>query len=668
MRIPLSVFFVVALLLHLLSSCIPPEPPVREGVVLDLSDPLSQHIRDLENERNVDSLVHYLRSDNASQRYLAARGLANFPTVADSTQDRLIALLRDPDDDVRTVAAYALGQIGDGRTADSLAAAFDTLGRARAFNAAVLAAVGKTGTEQHLRQITNITTYRITDTLLTAGQAWSLFYFARRQLSSSAGAQRMIALLLDEQAAPEIRLPAAHYLQRFPVQLQANQKERLLTLLRKEENEEFLPGILHTLGREKSVEARIALIRTLRSAASWRVRVEAIKALQQYDYVSVREPVVEQLQDEHPLVRQTAADFLLQYGSATDATFYYQLARDSARSDIRFTLYAAANRHLPPAFTDYRGRINYDLQQTYARTDDVFTQRAILAALGEFPWNYRIIYELYQKGQHPAVRTAAAEALEAISKREDFAAFFRSSNRRARQDLAGFFREFITRLEVGPAYAAANALRAHAEVYRPLLPNPVWLEVSLRTYPLPRAVEAYRAIAAAQATLLEQPIPTPLPLRAPAPDIDWKRLLRNREAEVEIRTTEGRIVLRLWPELAPATVARFLQLVEEAYYDEKYFHRVVPNFVAQGGGPIGDGFGSEDFALRTETPPVRWDRAGLIGLASAGRDTESVQFFITHRPAPHLDGNYTAFGEVISGQEVADQLTIGSAIETISLR
>ena len=106
----------------------------------------------------------------------------------------------------------------------------------------------------------------------------------------------------------------------------------------------------------------------------------------------------------------------------------------------------------------------------------------------------------------------------------------------------------------------------------------------------------------------------------------------------------------------------------DGYYDGKVFHRVVPNFVAQGGGPLGDGFGSESYAIRTETPGIRWDRAGLVGMASAGKDTEGVQFFITHRPTPHLDGNYTIFGQVTEGQDVVDRITVGTVIEEVTIR
>ncbi|MEM9928938.1 MAG: peptidylprolyl isomerase, partial [Bacteroidota bacterium] len=176
-----------------------------------------------------------------------------------------------------------------------------------------------------------------------------------------------------------------------------------------------------------------------------------------------------------------------------------------------------------------------------------------------------------------------------------------------------------------------------------------------------------RAVQLAQAALNGVKVPEASAPAAAKP-IDWKLIGADAASEVVLRTDGGRVVLKLWPDIAPATVSSFLELVKAGYYDGKLFHRVVPNFVAQGGGPLGNGYGAEAFTIRTETPGVHWDKAGLIGMASSGKDTEGVQFFITHRATPHLDGNYTIFGAVAEGQQVLDKLTQGSKIESITLR
>ena len=99
----------------------------------------------------------------------------------------------------------------------------------------------------------------------------------------------------------------------------------------------------------------------------------------------------------------------------------------------------------------------------------------------------------------------------------------------------------------------------------------------------------------------------------------------------------------------------------------KTFHRVVPNFVAQGGCPRGDGWGSTNKLIRSEFSPLKYDNEGWVGMASAGKDTETCQFFVTHSPTPHLDGRYTIFAKVIDGMDIVQQLVIGDKIKNIEV-
>jgi peptidylprolyl isomerase len=148
---------------------------------------------------------------------------------------------------------------------------------------------------------------------------------------------------------------------------------------------------------------------------------------------------------------------------------------------------------------------------------------------------------------------------------------------------------------------------------------------------------------------------------------DW-RILEEIKAHqrVVFTTTKGEIVLELLKEHAPFTVLSFVKLIREKYYNGLIFHRVVPNFVVQGGDPRGDGWGGPEFTLRTETSLVNYKR-GSCGMASAGKDTEGSQFFITHTATPHLDGRYTIFGTVVKGMDVVDRLQIGDKILSMVL-
>ena len=129
-------------------------------------------------------------------------------------------------------------------------------------------------------------------------------------------------------------------------------------------------------------------------------------------------------------------------------------------------------------------------------------------------------------------------------------------------------------------------------------------------------------------------------------------------------TTKGSFTIELLPEAAPLTVDNFVQLAQREYFRNVTFHRVVPNFVIQGGDPRGDGNGGPGYAIRCEINQLMYDRAAL-GMALSGKDTGGSQWFVTHAPQPHLDGGYTIFGRVVAGMDVVDRIVRGDVIQSI---
>ncbi|WP_340820194.1 peptidylprolyl isomerase [Methanolobus sp. WCC4] len=124
-----------------------------------------------------------------------------------------------------------------------------------------------------------------------------------------------------------------------------------------------------------------------------------------------------------------------------------------------------------------------------------------------------------------------------------------------------------------------------------------------------------------------------------------------------IETDKGTITLELFEKDAPKTVANFEKLIKEGFYDGLTFHRVIPNFVIQGGCPRGDGTGGPGYSIKCETKGnPRKHGTGALSMAHAGKNTGGSQFFITHSPQPHLDGVHTVFGQVIEGQDVVNKI------------
>ncbi|MFO7586385.1 MAG: peptidylprolyl isomerase [Anaerolineales bacterium] len=115
----------------------------------------------------------------------------------------------------------------------------------------------------------------------------------------------------------------------------------------------------------------------------------------------------------------------------------------------------------------------------------------------------------------------------------------------------------------------------------------------------------------------------------------------------------GEFVVELYPDKAPITVNSFVFLARDGFFDNTTFHRVLPGFMAQGGDPTGTGGGGPGYRFVNEDSDLRFDKAGVVAMANAGRDTNGSQFFITFGPQPRLDGDYTIFGQVIEGLDVA---------------
>ncbi len=143
-----------------------------------------------------------------------------------------------------------------------------------------------------------------------------------------------------------------------------------------------------------------------------------------------------------------------------------------------------------------------------------------------------------------------------------------------------------------------------------------------------------------------------------------------QEVKAVVRTNKGDIKLRLFADKAPATVANFVNLAKRGYYDGLAFHRVIPDFMIQGGCPLGTGTGGPGYKFEDEcTPELRHDAPGKLSMANAGPGTNGSQFFITHVATPWLDGRHTVFGEVLdaSDQAVVDAIAMGDILESISL-
>ncbi|MBU8871589.1 MAG: peptidylprolyl isomerase [Gemmatimonadales bacterium] len=172
-----------------------------------------------------------------------------------------------------------------------------------------------------------------------------------------------------------------------------------------------------------------------------------------------------------------------------------------------------------------------------------------------------------------------------------------------------------------------------------------------------------RSTALESGLLAEKLIPTAASLQATLPAVSRHQqqpavAVPGSAPKVKCLTDRGDFIIKLNGKIAPNTCAVFLDLINRGYYEDLIFHRVVPDFVVQGGDPRGDGWGGPGYCIRSEWSETPYRRAA-VGIAHSGKDTGGSQFFVTLSEQPHLNSRYTVFGEVVKGMDVVDRIQIG---------
>lgn len=142
----------------------------------------------------------------------------------------------------------------------------------------------------------------------------------------------------------------------------------------------------------------------------------------------------------------------------------------------------------------------------------------------------------------------------------------------------------------------------------------------------------------------------------------------DQDIKIKMTTSKGELSITMYAADTPMTCASFLNLAQRGYYDGIKFHRVIPNFMIQGGDPTGTGSGGPGYKFQDECrATLTHDKPGILSMANAGPGTNGSQFFITHGPTPHLNGKHTVFGHVTAGQDVVDSIAQGDTIDSIEI-
>lgn len=662
-------FFSIIFFSLLLPGCVPVEEKIPAPFDTSIHQPGIRRIYGMQTRQEKDSLLLNLKSDDPSIRYAAARA---FASIQDSSVvDALLPLLTDKQGQVRAMAAIAIGQIGSSRAEAQLTAAFDGRDSARLYeqaNSAILESMGRIGSAKFLRALGTISNYQPSDTLLLLGQSRGIYRYALRNMIDTEATATMVKYMSDNALPLEVRLIAANYLHRANG-LDLTPYAEQLTADWLSESDPYLRMCMATaLGKLKSPAALKLLSESLQTESDDRVRCNIIRALQTFNYEDVNKIILEATKTDHAGPAEVAAQYFVNQGREQDAG-RYRAAMDQCKTwQAKTRMAEAANKNMSSMFTGTKTALGNDIQAYMNHASNVYEKAAWLKAWGSEIRNFESLAKYILPDQQIPIRTQAVTSLIDVCKDKNFDAYFAGEGYLVRSQIGGYLANAIRSGDAGILALVSGAITDQKTGLKAVMSDrKTELSKALTNLKLPEEMETYIEIAKA---LKEYNIETP-----PVPEdkkavkaIDWKIIdnLKN-ESKVEIKTSQGDITLVLFPERAPGSVSNFVQLATENFYNGKPFHRVVPNFVVQTGCPRGDGFGSLDFTIRSELAGAYYDDEGYVGMASAGLHTEGTQFFITHSPAPHLDGRYTIFGKVISGMDVVQRIGMGDVIKEINV-
>ena len=569
--------------LLLLSSCVPPDLNKKktstDTVTIDLTNKKVQRIYDFRDRRMADSLLVYLKSPEATTRYLAALSFASF---GDSTHvTALAALLNDEVEDVRIAAAFSLGQTGAAKAELPLIQAFvagDSLSQRQRLNAVILESVGKCGGLSALKNIAGVTTYKPTDTLLLQGQCRAIYRFGARKITDPAATDLMVHYVADEHIPEPARLMAAQYLARTEgVAADSSQSVRLTAAFVRAADPDIRMALTTALGKSVTGPAFRLLSTVIKTEQDWRVKCNLVRALSKFEYDTVRQMVTPLIADPNIHVSRTASEYFIANGREKDGDFYWRIAKGNGALpwQSQVALYHASNKWLSgrnePESKDY---VNFRLREIFLQSTNPYEQAACLRALSEFVWQYNWIYEKGRAATHPAVKSAAAEALRTICERPNFYAAFGEGARSARRDLYYYLRELIRGGDAGVIAEAAGGFTVDALNYKTMRDSlrSSDFTTTLQQLKMPRDVEAYQALEKTIAYFNEQPVPVAAKPKYNHP-IEWASfaLIKETTKELLYKQKKDRLkygfsrngrrvrcsILSIWPKTAFSTAKHF---------------------------------------------------------------------------------------------------------------
>jgi len=617
-----------------------------------------QRVYDFIDHWQQDSLLPYLSHKDPSFRVLATYGFAGM--LDDKYVDDIGRGILDPIKEVRRASAYTLGQSYSSSAIPHLMKVFeyqDSMGIDPLTFKYALEAVGKCADSSYLSLLAGISTYQPGDTLLLEGLSLGILKMAERGFSDTSATSRMVSYVIDRTYGSSVRLIASNYLAFLHDLDLSAYHDSLKKAFENEPDPEIRMFLAKAMGRTGN-KAGYWIRQALKTEEDNRVRIELLRGSVSLPLAVSHGIWAVAIRDTDDLVARTAADLILEYGSQRYGEMYTNWAFSGFKPAVYSRILATGNKYISNA--RFRQMVQELIFQQIRSITDPYVRSDFIMAAGQRLETAAQLVRFDHEESPEIVRTSILEALvNAVN---------------ISGSIGALEKQFLLERWKSGDVAALCILSPFFVANKALFPaltadSEKWADQS-KNIKMPQGVEARIAVDKARKELFGFEY-DPRFYRKEAlhsHPIDWNLYAQlSDQPRADIVTSAGTMSILLFKEKAPATVLNFIELAESGYYNGLVIHRVVPNFVIQGGDKRGDGYGSMDYTIRSELGPLYYDQTGLIGMASAGLHTESQQWFITLRPALHLNGKYTQFAQLTEGEEVLMAIRRGDKIENIKI-
>ncbi len=631
------------------------------------SDDVSPHdklvnIAILEDTRDMSGgeLLDYLGDSDPEVRARAAVALGRMgqPIAVFGLGNLLI----DSVEIVRIEAAFAIGQIGDSSGIIPIAANLKNEKSAEV-KCAMIEALGKIG---HPDVVGTIISYAAEpDPAIRSSVAFALAYLPRHgrtqdlvQLSRDSIADvRWKAVYAMSRTADSTAFGRLHWCLKDSVSLvrlyaaraigalnDSSGLSHLTDRLRQESDDFVKVNLIRSIARVGDRQALKSLLNILSEEHPGFVKADALTAIGELGFDKAFAKLKPFVLEEDHLVRGCAIEAAARI---SPEFFMENLPSFRERADWY------VKSHILDGLSVVGTKEAFDIATEFFSDEDPRVRRAALTAIIRFKDSS--IHSYLERGLDDPDFAVNMTAVDAIASRKDSDLIER---------VAAFYAGQVTG---GESDARLAVVQAFSSWMDSTSPNPTMLGVFNRAL---NDVD-YHVRNAAVHALAEMGIDRSSSLGVYQTKIErdnygdfFKRFPRNPTAT--IRTNKGDIKFELLYDIAPKTVDNFVDLARSGFYNRNIWHRVIPGFIIQDGCPRGDGWGGPGYTIRCEWNRKPYTR-GTVGMAHSGKDTGGSQFFITHTASPHLNGRYTAFGQVISGMRVVNRIEIGDSIRTIEI-